>query len=91
MFPTKIEPTKMGLHGPVPATVCRVSADLTRLAFWSPEANPPGLFVGDVEQGDQIGMFAKRVFTAEEGSLADVANLGREGKPKRLLDRRHKK
>ena len=26
----------------------------------------------------------------EEGSLADVANLGREGKPKRLLDRRHK-
>jgi phenylacetate-CoA ligase len=27
----------------------------------------------------------------EEGSLADVANLGREGKPKRLLDRRHKK
>jgi len=27
----------------------------------------------------------------DEGSLADVANLGREGKPKRLLDRRHKK
>ncbi len=27
----------------------------------------------------------------EEGSLADVANLGREGKPKRLLDRRHRK
>jgi phenylacetate-CoA ligase len=27
----------------------------------------------------------------EEGSLADVANLGREGKPKRLLDRRHKR
>jgi phenylacetate-CoA ligase len=27
----------------------------------------------------------------EEGSLADVANLGREGKPKRLLDRRFKK
>ena len=26
----------------------------------------------------------------DEGSLADVANLGREGKPKRLLDRRHK-
>jgi phenylacetate-CoA ligase len=27
----------------------------------------------------------------EEGALAEVANLGREGKPKRLLDRRHKK
>ncbi len=27
----------------------------------------------------------------DEGALADVANLGREGKPKRLLDRRHKK
>jgi phenylacetate-CoA ligase len=27
----------------------------------------------------------------EEGSLAEAANLGREGKPKRLLDRRHRK
>ncbi len=27
----------------------------------------------------------------EEGALADVANLGREGKAKRLLDRRHQK
>jgi phenylacetate-CoA ligase len=27
----------------------------------------------------------------EEGALADVANLGREGKPKRLLDLRHKR
>ena len=27
----------------------------------------------------------------EEGSLADVANLGREGKAKRLLDRRFQK
>jgi phenylacetate-CoA ligase len=27
----------------------------------------------------------------DEGTLADVANLGREGKPKRLLDRRHAK
>ena len=27
----------------------------------------------------------------EEGSLAEVANLGREGKPKRLLDRRYRK
>jgi phenylacetate-CoA ligase len=27
----------------------------------------------------------------EEGSLADLANLGREGKPKRLLDRRNRK
>jgi phenylacetate-CoA ligase len=27
----------------------------------------------------------------EEGSLAEAANLGREGKPKRLLDRRHQK
>jgi phenylacetate-CoA ligase len=26
----------------------------------------------------------------DEGSLAEVANLGREGKPRRLLDRRHK-
>jgi phenylacetate-coenzyme A ligase PaaK-like adenylate-forming protein len=27
----------------------------------------------------------------EEGALAEVANLGREGKPRRLLDRRFKK
>ena len=27
----------------------------------------------------------------DEGSLAEAANLGREGKPKRLLDRRHTK
>lgn len=27
----------------------------------------------------------------DEGALAEIANLGREGKPKRLLDRRHQK
>jgi phenylacetate-coenzyme A ligase PaaK-like adenylate-forming protein len=27
----------------------------------------------------------------EEGALREVANLGREGKPRRLLDRRHVK
>jgi hypothetical protein len=27
----------------------------------------------------------------DEGSLAEIANLGREGKPRRLLDRRFAK
>jgi hypothetical protein len=74
MIPAKLEPILQGKHGPVVPTICRLSRDLTRLAFWAPAANPPGLYVGQTEQGDQIGPSADRVWSPAEGEhLSDLA------------------
>lgn len=74
--PDVIAPSILGQHGPVEPALCRLSADCSRLAFWVPEANPPGLFVGEVSQGEQIGLFSKRVFSPEDGHVADLAWSG---------------
>src|SRR4051794_3433850 len=74
MIPAKIAPILEGRDGPVVPAICRLSRDLARLAFWVPNANPPGLFVGEVEQGGDIGSSAKRVWSADEGEhLSDLA------------------
>ncbi|MDB5324000.1 MAG: hypothetical protein JWN40_5631 [Phycisphaerales bacterium] len=74
MIPATLAPTLKGLEGPVVPTICRLSRDLARLAFWAPKAAPPGLFVGNSEQGDDIGSSAKRVFSpADREHLSDLA------------------
>jgi hypothetical protein len=74
MIPATLAPTIDGPDGPVVPTICRLSRDMTRLAFWAPGASPPGLFVGAVEQGDDIGAGAKRVWSpAEHEHLSDLA------------------
>ena len=50
----------------------------------------PVLAVG-IHHPDVVASFKVAVELVEEGSLAEAANLCREGKPKRLLDRRHLK
>lgn len=75
-LPDVIAPSILGQHGPVEPVLCRLSADCSRLTFWVPEANPPGLFVGDVSQRDQIGLFSKRIFSPDEGHVADLAWSG---------------
>jgi hypothetical protein len=74
MIPATLAPKLTGADGPVVPTICRVSRDMTQLAFWAPGASPPGLFVGAVEQGDDIGERAKRVWSpAEHEHLSDLA------------------
>jgi hypothetical protein len=74
MIPATLAPTIDGPDGPVVPTICRLSRDMTQLAFWVPRAGPPGLFVGAVEQGDDIGAGAKRVWSpGEHEHLADLA------------------
>ncbi len=75
-LPDVIAPSILGQHGPVEPALCRLSAGCGRLAFWVPEAIPPGLFVGDVSRGDQIGLFSKRVFSPDDGHIADLAWSG---------------
>lgn len=73
MMPDLIAPTILGQHGPVEPAICRVSPDWTLLAFWVPQANPPGLFVGEIAHGDLIGLFAKRVFSPPDGHVAELS------------------
>lgn len=76
VFPDVVAPTILAEHGPVSPALCRLSAACDRLAFWLPDANPPGLFVGEVAHRDQIGLFARRIFSPPDGHIADVAWSG---------------
>jgi hypothetical protein len=76
MVPDVIAPTVPGKDGLVEPTLCRLSPDLSKLAFWVPDANPPALFVGDATHADQVGKFAKRVFSPADAHVADLAWTG---------------
>jgi dipeptidyl aminopeptidase/acylaminoacyl peptidase len=54
------------LPGDIPAALCRMSPDLARLAFYCSAVDPPGLFGGDVRDGDRPGALATRVASFEE-------------------------
>src|SRR4051794_13815418 len=73
MIPGTIAPKLSGADGPVVPTICRLSRDMTQIAFWMPRADPAGLFVGTIE-GDDIGAAAKRVWSpTEQEHLSDLA------------------
>jgi hypothetical protein len=74
MIPATLAPTLSGADGPVIPTICRLSRDMSQIAFWMPRASPPGLFVAAVEQGDDIGESAQRVWSpAEREHLSDLS------------------
>jgi len=77
MIPDTLAPTVPGRDASVVPAICRVSRDLTQLAFWAPDATPPGLFVSKTEEGSLMSEEARRVWSGADGqSLSALAWSG---------------
>jgi hypothetical protein len=74
--PDRIAPTLPGEDAPIEPDLCRLSPDGLSVAFWVPQANPPGLFVADVGPNEPVGLSSKRVFSPQAGHLAELAWSG---------------
>jgi dipeptidyl aminopeptidase/acylaminoacyl peptidase len=76
-FPPRIAPAVSGANDVVPAELCRVSQDLSRIAFWCPGAGPPGVFFGAVQNSRFNDLSSQRVASiAQRTSVADLSWSG---------------
>jgi hypothetical protein len=66
MLPPKLAPS----DGPISPTICRISPDLTQLAFWIPNAAPPTLFIAAT---DDANLTPNPLWSTEHEHLSDLA------------------
>jgi hypothetical protein len=77
MLPPTLAPILKGPDGEITPTICRLSPDLAKLAFWIPQGPARGLYVGDVEWGDEIGPASDRIWPGPDNTdLSDLAWSG---------------
>ena len=77
MFPPFLAPTLKTPDGDITPSICRLSPDLTKLAFWIPKGPARGLYVGDAEWADEIGPASDRVWhPPDDAELSDLAWSG---------------
>lgn len=93
MLPPLLAPTLKTPDGDIAPSLCRLSPDLARLAFWIPTGPGRGLYVGDVEWADEIGPASDRIWQPPaDTDLSDLAwsgdgthfALGLSGEPARV-------
>jgi hypothetical protein len=76
MLPPLLAPTFKGPDGEIAPTICRVSPDGTRLAFWVDRGERQGLYVGEVEWAEDLGDAAERVWQTGGGDITELAWSG---------------
>jgi hypothetical protein len=77
MLPETIAPRLKGPDGEIAPSICRVSPDLSKVAFWVEQGEARGLYVGDAARGEEVGEASERVWPGTEGS--DVLELAWSG------------
>jgi hypothetical protein len=76
MLPPLLAPTLKGPDSEVVPSICRLSPDGTRLAFWVEQGDARGLYVGEVEWAEEIGDAAERVWQPESADVTELAWSG---------------
>ncbi len=73
MLPPEISPTLAGHSGPIGPTICRISPDLKRVAFWAPDALVPGLYLAAVSAEKIDDSSSEPIFLPDHQHLSDLA------------------